>query len=119
MACSKCAALKKQLATLLTTEADTGSTSEVVLENIKKLKAAVKKARADKTAAVKNATLAVQKSEPYQIELYRWRGILGELSKHVDAEGKKIIEQLVNVYAAFKLPLPEEEDKCPCPCHSS
>jgi hypothetical protein len=111
--------LKKQLATLLAKEATSGAASEEVLKEVEKLKKAVKKAKAEKTAAVKNSTLAKQRASQYIQELYRWRGFVNDLAGHVDEEGQKILDEMFNAYAAFMLPLPEEQGKCPCPCHSS
>lgn len=119
MSCSKCEQLKTQLATLMNKEAGDNSASEQVLEELEKLKKAVKKAKAERATARKNSTLAKKRAQEYIIELYRWRGIINRLEEHVDEQGKEILNELIETYAAFMLPLPEEQGKCPCPCHSS
>ena len=78
-------------------------------DKIKKLQAAVNKARARAREAEAKYEELYERCQPYIRELGKWRTALEMLEKHSDETGKKLIDMMRGWYTTFVLGPIEEE----------
>ena len=124
MACSRCTELEAALQEALAKGEPEELMSGASEEEVKKLKASVRKAQLRARTAEKKSIEIIEQSKPYILELGKWRTALNQVHKHCDEDGKKLIEEMFDWYAVFLLgyssdveeghPLSGMCVECPC-----